>query len=152
MWTYAKLKAADAALGIADPGAAAAALAAQTVTLTGQPFPWSAAVVVAQESVNFSWSRIQARSKQTATLPPSTATDYAILAALSAISTPLDRVIDPSNTVAWQTLLGGMQALVGIGDMIAADVTAIEALGTQVVPTWQPAPTAGDLQTARAQP
>lgn len=127
-----------------------AILIGQTASVSA-PFTWGAAVVAMQKSANFSWPRIIARSKQSPTLPPASGLDYAILAAINAVSTPMDRIIDSMDTVGWATVQGGMQALQGVGDMTAADVAAIVALVSQTLPAW-PGITIRDVWIALGQP
>ena len=125
---YSALKAAlasSAYVGMTDTQIATALDA--PITLTGQSFPWSAAVTIAQESANFSWARIQQRARQTATLPPATATDFAVLMAMNAVATDHAKLIDPAG---WAVIQSGMQALVAVGDMTSADISAINALTT----------------------
>ena len=154
-WTYAALKGAIAALSpppaLGDYAGAAAVLNAQTATLTGQAFTVHAAKIVAQTSTNMSWARILQRAQATAAIPPATATDAAILAARTVASMDDAQVVDPSSAgyAAWQA---GLNALQGVGDLTTADVAAINALATVAAPAWSPPVTAGDVQTAEAQP
>ena len=152
-WTYAALRGALAALGtLPDVAATVAALNAQTVTVDGQAFTLHPAKIVALTSANFSWAKIAQRAQQTAAIPPVTATDGAILAARTITSMSDTQTIDPSVPGSWAAWLGGLAALQAVGDLSAADVAAINALPTVTGPAWVPAVTAGDVQTAEAQP
>jgi hypothetical protein len=153
-WTYAALKAALAALSPVPPDipSQVAAINAQTITLTNQPFAWSVAKALARTATTGDWSRIVARARQTPTLPPATATDAAILMAINAVEAEDADVMDPTNAERWATLQAGLAALQAIGDISAATVAAINALTTVTQPAWVPAVTAGDVQTAEAQP
>jgi hypothetical protein len=144
-WTYEALKTAIAALSPAPVGydAIAAALNAQTVEVV-QPFQWKAVKTIVQ--ISLSWSKVVLRARL------SDGTE-ANLAAINAYETADDLQIDPTNTTAVGTLTAGLEALLAIGDITAADVTAIQALMAPVaVPVWSPAVTAGDVQTAESQP
>ena len=156
MWTYAALKAAIAALSPApaagDYAGAAAALNAQTVTLTGQAFTVGAAKLVAQTSGNMSWARVLQRAQGTATVPPATTMDMAILAARTIVSMPDAQLVNPAAGSGWAAWLAGLTALQAVGDLTAADVAAIDALASVTAPAWSPPVTAGDVQTAEAQP
>lgn len=152
MWTYAQVKAADVKLAISDLTAATAALNAQIMTATNQTFTWLQAKTVAQTSITGDWSRIVARSRQTPTIPPVTGTDVAILAAINATEMSDTQVIDPTIAAGWSAVQSGLSALQTIGDLSSASVSAINALTTVTSPVWSPALTAGDVQTARAQP
>lgn len=154
MWTLAQIKAADAALSPAqpDPAAAAAALNAQTVSQTNRPILWADAKKVARTSSTGDWSRIVARSKQTPTLPPATANDAAILAAINAVESEDGDLIDPANSAQWTTFINGISSLEAAGDLSSATAAAIQGLTSVTTPTWQPPLTAGDVQTARVQP
>ena len=154
-WTYAALKGALATLSPApaqgDFAGAATALNAQTKTAAGQAFTVHAAKLVAQTSGNMSWARILQRAEATAAIPPATAADGAILAARTIASMDDAQMVDPSSAgySAWQA---GLSALQAVGDLTAADVAAINALASVTAPAWNPPVTAGDVQTAEAQP
>lgn len=142
----AALKLADAALGIADPSAAAEALRLQPGTvLINQPFSWREAKRIARESPTGDWSRIVARSRLQPGLPPTTTDDLAILAAINAVQSADTDIIDPASP-AWQ---GGLAALQGVGDLSTATALALHAIGTVTPLPWKDVD-AGDVQTARA--
>jgi len=149
-WTYAQLAAAYNALSPvpASLSDACAALNAQTTTLTNQPITWLATKKIARIASTGDWSRIVARSRQVPALPPVTATDVAILAAINAEQSEDADILDPTNTAQWDAFQAGISALEASGDLTSATAAAIVALATVVMPTWQPAVTPGDLQTA----
>jgi hypothetical protein len=153
-WTYATLKTALAALNPLPPDipSQVAAINAQTITLTNQPFAWMAARLAARTAGTGDWSRVIARSRQTPALPPATANDAACLAAINAVQLSDNDIIDPTNAAEWATFQAGLTALAATGDLAAATIVAINALTTTTLPAWVPAVTAGDVQTAEAQP
>lgn len=147
MWTYAELKAADAALSpaVADLSDAAAALNAQAATVSVSLIPWTAIRKIARESATGDWPRIVKR----AALPlAGTAGDAAILVATNAVESRDTDLIDPASPV-WQ---GGLAVLQAAGDLSHATIDAIAALSTATTPKWDPPVTPGDIQTAREQP
>ena len=150
-WTYQALAAAYNAItpAPADHAAAAVAINAPTVTTTGQPFLWSQATFIARTSVTGDWGRIVARSRQTPALPPVTAIDFAILAAINAVEGVGTDVIHPVDP-AWAAMQAGFAALLATGDISAATVAAIEALTISVSPAWEPPVTADDIASALA--
>lgn len=148
-WTYSDLKAADAALGIDDPAAAAVALNAQTTTLTDQVILWRNAKRTARESTTGDWSRIVARARLQPSLPPTSGTDVAILAAINAVESADNDMIDPNDPGSWGAWQNGLAALHGVGDLSDTTVAALNELTTQTAPRWQPPLNAGDIQTAR---
>ena len=150
-WTMSQLKAAMAAYPAPQPttpDAWAAALNTQTTTLTNQPFTLGQARVIARQSLAGDWARIVMRSRQTATLPPATATDAAVLAAINVCAGSDGDVIDPNSSATWAAWQAGMAALEASGDLSSASAAAIAALTTKTVEVWQPALTAGDIQNA----
>lgn len=150
-WTHAQLKAAYIALGSpADLGAAATTLNAQTVTLSNQPFAWSSGKAIARRAATGDWSRIVARSRQVPALPPATALDAAILAAINAVEAEDGDVIDPTNAAEWGAFQGGISALATEGDISSATIAAITALTSPTVPVWEPPVTGADIQNAKA--
>ena len=152
MSTYAQIKQAIAALPApvpTDPSAVAAALNAQTVAMQNQPFPLSAARLIARQSASGDWARIVTRARMTANLPPTTAADMAILAAINVCAGGDSDVIDPANTATWTAWQEGVGALEASGDLSAATVAAIAALTTMTVPAWVPAIQAIDVATAQ---
>jgi hypothetical protein len=142
---YGAIKAAIAALSPmpVGPDAIAGALNAQTVQ-AAVPFAWSDARLITQ--LSGSWSKVVLRSRLTDG-------GAANLAAINAYEMDGGTLFEPSNTAATATLAAGLTALLASGDITQADVTAIQALaGLQTVPVWVPPLTAGDVQTAEAQP
>jgi hypothetical protein len=157
-WTYAQIKAADAALSpaIPDIAASAAALNAQTTTLT-QP---SNAVSVASIHGNLllastgDWLKVEALAAEaySSGYPMSpTANDNAINAAKLATTLASSKVdgIDPAD---WSAFLAQLQVLVTNGAVAQQTQNQIVALAVTTIPAWSPPLTAGDVQTARAQP
>ncbi|WP_428485934.1 hypothetical protein [Rhodopila sp.] len=160
-WTYAALKTAVAALSPvpATLDLVVAAINAQSTTLTSQTFPWSAAKLIARQASTGDWSRIVARARGTPALPPASTADQAILAAINAVESLDSDIIDPTNAPTWAAFQAGLAALgpsgpggIGSGDISAATIAAITALTTVTGPAWVPAVTAGQVQTAEAQP
>lgn len=101
---------------------------AYKVTLTNQPISWQAVKLVARRSSTGDWGRVEARSEQTPNLPPSTATDAAILAAKNAVSMADTDMVDPTNATDWTAFQNGLTTLQTSGDISSATVTAINAL------------------------
>ena len=134
----------------ASLSAGLAQVRAYQVTLTNQIVALSAAKRIARMAATGDWGRVMARSDQVPNLPPTTATDAAILAAKNVTSMPDTDQIDPTNAGEWATFQNGLSALQAIGDLSAATVTAIGALTSLV--TY---PLAGvqlyDLQYAQAE-
>jgi hypothetical protein len=149
-WTLAQLSAAYATLpaGTSDE-AAASSLAAQTTTLEGQLFTVHQAKLVALSSENGSWARVVLRARGTATIPPASATDFAVIAAITITETAETQVVDPTVASDWGAWQAGLSALSAVGDLTAADVAAINALASPTIPVWLPAPTNFDIQAAR---
>lgn len=153
-WSYSEVKAADAAQQppIADLTQAAETLNAQTITVSNRPFKWRDAKRIARAAPTGDWSRIVARARMTPALPPATPGDAAILAAINAVESNDEDIIDPTDSAAWQALQAGIAALHGIGDLSTATIAALGELTTVIVPKWDPRLDAGHIQTARAQP
>lgn len=156
-WTYATLKTAAAALaGTPTPAQAAATLNAQTTTSAPQDVAWNAIRDVLMN--NFDWGPLV----QTATvavggaLPGGGAQTQAIQAAAASIRECClyGGTFNASNQTNWNRLVAAANLLTpaAVGGISAASATAVVALRTPTVPTWQPAVTAGDIQTAGAQP
>lgn len=155
---YQAIKAADAALTpqVADPGAAAATLNAQTATLAQPATAVSVATIhgILLLAATGDWLKVDAMSGQaySSGYPASpTANDLGINAAKLAITLAGSKVdvVDPSD---WAGFLAQLQALVTAGAVAQATYNQIAALGVMTAPIWQPPVTAGDVQTARAQP
>ena len=136
--------------GLTD-AAALVLVEALTITLTNQPIPWPTVETIARTSATGDWSRIVARSRQVPTLPPATATDAAILAAINATESQNTDVLDPTNAPVWAAWQAGFAALEATGDLAATTVAAITALTTQTVLTY-PGVTQNDIWVARGQP
>lgn len=144
MTDYLAVKEADAALGIEDPADAAAALNAQTETVT---------------------VAVQTNDMREVLWPP---LEYAELVLLSQERdfdvTPRDTVkqaitarsvLDSGGSIAaddatqWDQVTADLREL---GVVSTASTDALAALRTAAAPVWQPALTSGDIQTAREQP
>jgi hypothetical protein len=156
VWTYAQLKAADAALGVADLTAAADALAAQTVTLTVPAASVSVAVVhgILLLAQTGDWLLIESRAAETfsAGFPSSPAANDAAIAAARLAVTLAASKVDSIAPEAWADFLAQLDVLHTANVVAQATRDAIAALGSLTASRFQPAPTAGDVQTARAMP
>jgi hypothetical protein len=154
-WTYASLKAADTAIAITDPTAAATALNAQTTTLAAQNVGWGAMRDVLMN--NFDWGTlvICAQTAVGGTLPGGGTQTAAIQTAAIAIRECClyGGTFLASVAADWSklTAAAGLLTPAAAGGISSASSTAIVALRVPVVATWQPAVTAGDVQTARTQ-
>lgn len=140
MTDYTALKAKYATISPAPsngPSALAAINTINTVTvqIAAAPYEFQSVLSILQKSG--SWARIVARSRQTPALPPATPTDAAILAAINATEMQPTETIDPADTVTMSALNAGISALEAIGDVTAADVTAVQALASVATPWWQ---------------
>ena len=154
MWTPAQVKAAYTALSPAPAtlAAAAATLNAQTVTTT---------VDVPVQAVSGYLEAVGklAAIEAFATSPPSGASAAAITAAqelMFALKDPQSvPIFQMTNSTIASAVTSWLAALVSPGTGVTApidatDQAAILALSTPTVPVWQPAVTAGDIQTALA--
>lgn len=159
VWTYKELtdypalKAADADLSppVPDPAQAVAAIRLLTTTKTGQPFKWKVARRIAREAPTGDWSRIVVRARQMPADPPATIKDFAILAAINAVESVDDDIIDPNDPASWQAWENGLGALQAVGDLNADTVTKLNGLPTVVeLPFADPLPTDQDLIHARS--
>lgn len=124
---YAALKAEialPAYAGMTDAQIAAALVA--PLALTGQPFAWGAAKRVAQ--VSGAWGKIIKRAQL---VPSGAPGDEAIYAAANAVSMDDAQAMDPAETSGWAAFQSGIGALQTAGDLSAADVAALAALGNQ---------------------
>ena len=151
---YAAIKAADAALGIADLTEAAAALNAQVTTATVPlaSIPVAAIHGVLMLASTADWLRVEARAALSfsAGFPGSpAASDAPIAAAKLAVLLAASQVTE-IQPVKWSGFLAQLAQLVAAGDVSAASQAEIEALAVYAQPAWQPPVTAGDVQTARA--
>lgn len=151
-WTNDELKVAIGGLSPMPPddNAIANVLNVQTVARTGQPFPWGKVKGVARRSATGDWARIVARARQMPVLPPATALDVAILAAINATEGVDSDIIDPAHAEAWGAFQGGVAALRASGDLSVATASAIAALASQTGLLWEPPVTAADVQTAKS--
>lgn len=145
---YQALKAADAELGIEDPAEAAAALAAQTTT-TFVDVP----TAVAREVVYVSgeWIFVREKGKET-TLASAKAKDPSGAAQLLVDVLSTTTVLELSDATKRATAEEVVDTLLLDGAISDATAAAWRAMWVREVPVWNPAPTAGDIQTAREQP
>lgn len=156
-WTFATLKAADAALPGAPLGlqAAADALNAQT-TNAAADMSWSSIRDVLMN--NFDWGTLvqTAEASIGAVLPGASLQTAAIQSAAKAIRECClyGGTFKSSNTTVWNRLTAAASLLTpaGVGAITSASSTAVVALRTPAVKVWQPEVTTGDIQTARGQP
>jgi hypothetical protein len=115
----------------------AALMAAPVPAPTPDPVPrafkWGDARGIAQS--HGCWPLIVLRARATPTIPPATVTDGAVLAAINAVSTEREQVIDATDAAVWQAFTTGIAAFRAVGDLTEAAVTAILALGTEQPPT-----------------
>lgn len=151
----ASLKAADTAQGVTDLTVAAAGLNAQNTALSAQNVAWSDMRDVLMN--NFDWGALVACAQTAvgATLPGGATQTAAIQQAAIAIRECClyGHTFAASVTASWNKLVAAASLLTpaAVGGVSSASSTAIVALRTPSVPTWQPAVTAGDVQTARTQ-
>lgn len=143
---YAALKSADAALGIADPAAAAAALNAQTVTVAADiPSADARAVLL----LSGEWFKIKQLAKMALT---GTATDQAIAAADICVDTlTLTTTLQTSSDAVWaamQPMIGGLQAA---GVISADSVAAWAAMRERTRRAFPSDVTGDDIIAARTQ-
>jgi len=156
-WTYPQIKAAINALPAGSPSdlvGIATMLNSQTQTLAQPAAPVSVAAVhgILMLAPTADWLRIEARAALpfSAGFPASPVeSDAAIAAAKLAITLTSSKVevIDPAAWAGFEAQIG---VLVASGDISAASQSAIAALAPLVVPAWQPALHAGDIQIAEA--
>lgn len=157
-WTFAALKAADAALVGAPLSLIAAVGQLNTQTITTGPLdvPWPAIRDVLMS--NWDWGTlVQASNAQVGgTLPGGGVQTPAIQAAAEAIRECCiyGGQFGSSNLVFWNRLVAAANLLtpVAVGAISSASANAVVALRMPVVLAWMPLVTAGDIQTARAQP
>ena len=96
-------------------------------------FKWGDARGIAQ--AHGCWPFIVLRARKTPAMPPAGVEDWAILAAINAVSTEREQVIDAADENEWAAFTGGIQAFRAVGDLTQAAATAILALGTHQPPT-----------------
>lgn len=113
-----------------DDAAAAVALNAPTVGRVRR-FRWREARRLAQMAGT--WPLVVVRARQTPVLPPGGAQDFAILAAINAVSMDDDQEIDPSHEAEWQAFSAGLGALTASGDLSELVADAIRGLGVEMV-------------------
>lgn len=97
-----------------------------------RPFAWGEARGIAQ--AHGCWPMIVLRARGTPSMPPQTAEDGAILAAINAVSTEREQKIDASNPAEWGAFSQGVAAFLAVGDLTSAAANAILALGTYQPP------------------
>jgi len=112
------------------------------------------AKTIARQSATGDWSRIVLRSRQVATIPPATANDVAVLAAINVTESLDTDPIDQSNTATWPAWQAGIAALEASGDLSSASAALIAALSTQTttqaaIDGWVNPPNEDDLAAAR---
>lgn len=153
-WTYQQLATAISALASppADFYAIAAILNAQTQSLVNQPTTYGVVRGILKTSSTADWSKIVARAKQAATLPPVSGTDVAILGAILITTTNDTDVLDPNNAAFWTTFNNLVVNLAELGDLSAGSSAAILALISTTGPVWAPAVTGRDVWIAKGQP
>jgi hypothetical protein len=152
-WTYASLKAAIAALSPmpASPDQIAAAVNAQTIAATADVMCADVEKVVVPTGEFFAIYQTSLKTPSGQT--PATQTDQ-VIAAAWAFYRMLNQwtTIQTSNAAVLAAVRAGLTGLQSAGLLSAASVAAIDALWTANAPVWVPAVTAGDVQTAEAQP
>lgn len=120
----------------ADVLANLAALNAEVVTMDNQPVRWGDAKGIARGAPTLDWSRIIARSRHSATLPPATAEDMAVLVAINATESGDGDELNPANERGWAAFLAGLGALQAVGDLSQDTVDRIKALARRETPWW----------------
>ena len=146
-WTYAQVKAADAAQGIADITLAAEGLNKQTTAATVDV---PRATVEGYLLLN---GILPGMQEWAAAHPTDTTGVLAAVQDLEDLIAAQDlaqiAMSDPATNAAVTKMLG---ALVTAGLMTSAQQSALLAMASAQVPVWQPTLLPGDIQTARAQP
>ena len=157
-WTFAALKAADAALVGAPLSLAAAVVQLNLQTVVNVPLdvPWPAIRDVLMS--NWDWGTLVQASNAPvgATLPGGAVQTLPIQTAATAIRECCiyGGQFTSSNLVFWNRLVVAANLLtpVAVGAISSASANAVVALRMPVILAWMPLVTAGDIQTARAQP
>lgn len=146
-WTFAQLKAADAALGIDDPASAAETLQARRITVVRDISCTDA------RSVLFATGEYGALVLLSRQNPSDTVPATLIAAAITAVAT-LDNasVIEATDPAKWQAVQTMLGAFVQAQAVSPASRDTLLGMREVEVPTFEPAPTAGDVQTARNEP
>lgn len=115
----------------------AALLAAPVQAAVPEPqpkaFKWGDARGIAQ--AHGCWPMIVLRARGTPAMPPQTAQDGAILAAINAVSAEREQIINAADPGEWGAFSAGVQAFAAVGDLTEAAAAAILALGTYQPPT-----------------
>jgi hypothetical protein len=144
MWTLAELKAADPG---GDITSAAAALNAQTVA---QTIDVPISTVEGYMLVN---GIIAAADAWAMAHPDDTTGVLAVIRSLEGLlASPHLTVVEMSDTTIAAAVTTMLATLVAASIMTSEQRDAVLAMASASVPKWQPAITAGDIQTARAQP
>ena len=151
-WTYLQLKAAYVAIGSPPLAAAVATLNAQTVAVTNAIILWPDMKAVLRMAPTDDWEKIVIRSRMPSVVPPVSAQDFAVMAAINALESESTDRFDPTNAPVWAAVQAGIQALANVGDVAPATVAILASLTSKTSPVWEPPVTAGDIQTAGAQP
>ena len=151
-WTYPQLKAAYVAAGSPAMAAAVATLNAQTVAMTNVVVLWTDMKAVLRAVSTGDWAKIVLRSRMLSVVPPVSAQDFAVMAAINAVQSENTDRFDPTNAQVWTAVQSGINALAAVGDVAPATVTILASLTSKTSPVWEPPVTAGDIQTAGAQP
>ena len=152
VWTYAQLKAAYIAAGSPAVAAAVATLNAQTVAMTNVIVLWADMKSILRMAPTYDWDKIVMRSRMPSVVPPVSAQDFAVMAAINALESESTDRFDPTNAQVWAAVQSGINALAAVGDVAPATVTILASLTSKTSPVWEPPVTAGDIQTAGAQP
>lgn len=153
---YAVLKAADTALGVADPAAAAAALNAQTKSAGIRDIQWSQVRDVLMN--NFDWGTLVQVSQIAVggTLPGGGTQTAALQAQAIAIRECClyGGGLNASNSTVWTRVSSAGLALAGntVGAISNASATAVGALRNPTVAVWDPPVTSHDVLAARSMP
>lgn len=103
-----------------------------------RPFRWRQAKAIAQMHVR--WAFIVLRARGTPAVPPTTAADWATVAAINATSMADDQEIDPTDAAKWTAFTDGLAAFVTSGDLTQPIADEIAALGTYQPPQPPPLP------------
>lgn len=142
------LKAEDAALGIADPYTAAKTLAAQTIPLSVPAADVGIGDIQGELLPTGEWLKISARAAGTPTTTGDMTDPINIAITAVALCGSKAGVIAADK---WAKFLQLLAALQSVGDVSQATYDTINGLAVMTAPKFQPAPTTGDIQTARAQ-
>jgi hypothetical protein len=145
MWTYADLKAADP--GGDDLAAIGAALNAETVTLTVDvPITAVSGYMLPRGITAAAEIWLVAHETDTGDVAK------AVRSLLGLLTDPRLQVVAMTDPTIAAAVAGMLSGMVAASIITAQQQAEILALASATVPKWQPAITAGDIQTARAQP